>query len=316
MSDIVTGQIFSDGEKGITAAKVNGIIGKSTIQPDFYQNKPISASMDPADIFLLLKGNGTFARVQAANVSASVSGTLTLANPSQSGMLHQTTGNASDYCGGDNQFHPLASAVPTGTVLDFAGATIPASYLLCDGTVYPIATYPALGALLTNKYGGDGTTTFAVPDCRGRTAIGTGTGSGLTARTLAAKGGAESIVLAVGHLPSHTHGMDHYHNIAAGQFSHNHTAGDSGHQHQTVSALGNYSFQDGSHAVSLNQHVTADNTLTGYASIGIGTSTLPAGSTVSAAGTNGAYANTGATGSGTAVGLMQPFIVFNKVIKT
>lgn len=96
--------------------------------------------------------------------------------------------------------------VPAGTVLDYAGATAPAGYLLCDGSAVSRTTYAALFAIIGTDYGvGNGTTTFNVPDCRGRTSIGAGTGSGLTARTRAATVGNETHALSVAELATHGH---------------------------------------------------------------------------------------------------------------
>jgi microcystin-dependent protein len=96
--------------------------------------------------------------------------------------------------------------VPTGTVLDFAGSSAPTGFLLCDGTAVLRSTYAALFALIGTTYGaGNGTTTFNVPDCRGRTTIGVGAGSGLTSRALAATGGEETHTLSESEMPSHTH---------------------------------------------------------------------------------------------------------------
>jgi microcystin-dependent protein len=72
---------------------------------------------------------------------------------------------------------------PTGTVISFFGLTPPTGYLVCDGTAYNIADYQALADHINtqfgsyNHFGGDGTTTFAVPDLRGEFLRGTGTNS-------------------------------------------------------------------------------------------------------------------------------------------
>jgi microcystin-dependent protein len=96
--------------------------------------------------------------------------------------------------------------IPTGVVQAYAGATPPAGYLLCNGAAVSRTTYAALFAALGTVWGvGDGATTFNVPDFRGRTIIGVGTGAGLTARTLGQTGGAETHVLSTAEMPSHTH---------------------------------------------------------------------------------------------------------------
>ena len=97
---------------------------------------------------------------------------------------------------------------PSGTLLDFAGGTVPAGFLACDGSAVSRSTYAGLFAAIGTTWGsGDGTTTFNVPDLRGRATIGAGTGTGLTARTLAGTTGTETVTLtsAQSGLPSHTH---------------------------------------------------------------------------------------------------------------
>ena len=83
--------------------------------------------------------------------------------------------------------------VPTGVMADFAGNSAPTGWLLCDGSaILRIGTYGSLFAVIGTTYGiGDGSTTFNVPDYRGRLAIGAGTGLGLTNRVLGVAGGNE-----------------------------------------------------------------------------------------------------------------------------
>lgn len=72
MADIVTTRVFTDGEKGITAAKLNDIVASSTIQPAFVSSKPTASTADPADSMLLLKAAGTYAQVPFSTVVSSV----------------------------------------------------------------------------------------------------------------------------------------------------------------------------------------------------------------------------------------------------
>ena len=105
--------------------------------------------------------------------------------------------------GGTGQTNAI---VPVGAVALFAGAAAPIGYLFCDGAAVSRTTYAALFTAISTLWGvGDGTTTFNVPDMRGRAPIGVGTGSGLTARSLAATGGAETHTLSTAEMPSHTH---------------------------------------------------------------------------------------------------------------
>jgi microcystin-dependent protein len=96
--------------------------------------------------------------------------------------------------------------VPTGVVLPFGAATVPSGFLLCDGSAISRTTYARLFASIGTAWGvGDGSTTFNLPDGKGRAFIGAGTGSGLTARTLGTKLGEESHALIVAEITPHEH---------------------------------------------------------------------------------------------------------------
>jgi microcystin-dependent protein len=81
----------------------------------------------------------------------------------------------------------------------------PVGFALCDGSLLPISQYPALYSLIGVTYGGDGVTTFALPDLRGRSPVSAGNGPGLEPVHLGQKGGSESVTLTTNQLPSHTH---------------------------------------------------------------------------------------------------------------
>jgi microcystin-dependent protein len=131
-----------------------------------------------------------------------------LAGTSTSGLLDQLSGNDTDYVTGNNTCLPL-SGVPTGTCLPFAGATIPPNWLACDGSTVPRSTYATLYTVLggaSSPWGqGDGSSTFNLPDLRGRTAIGAGAGTGLSNRTLGQSIGEENHTLLLAEIPSHAH---------------------------------------------------------------------------------------------------------------
>ena len=94
-----------------------------------------------------------------------------------------------------------------GVIQMFAGSTPPAGWLLCNGQAVSRTTYAELFAAIGTTWGaGNGSTTFNVPDLRGRTPIGAGQGSGLTARTLGGKVGSETHTLNADQIPAHTHG--------------------------------------------------------------------------------------------------------------
>lgn len=94
-----------------------------------------------------------------------------------------------------------------GEIRLFAGNFAPRSWAFCDGQLLAISSNDALFSILGTTYGGDGRTTFALPDLRGRVASGTGQGPGLSNTNLGQKKGTENETLNATQLPSHTHGV-------------------------------------------------------------------------------------------------------------
>lgn len=98
----------------------------------------------------------------------------------------------------------LLSGLPNvGEIRGFAGATAPAGWLLCQGQVLSAAEHPALFAVIGNAYGGDGITTFALPNSSGRVMRGAGPGN-----ALGSSGGADSVTLSASQIPAHSHGLN------------------------------------------------------------------------------------------------------------
>jgi microcystin-dependent protein len=145
---------------------------------------------------------------------------------------------------------------PPGAISAYAMPTAPAGWLLCDGTVHGAASYPRLFAVIGGSFGGNGTTTFAVPDLRGRVVLGVS-----PTHAWRQQAGSET---APG--PPHTHASSHTH----GQNSHTHTSAD--------------------HLHGMTNH---DHTLNGHShsagGLGVG------GSTGASPSTNGLYTAGGAT---------------------
>ncbi len=94
-----------------------------------------------------------------------------------------------------------------GEVRLFGGNFAPRGYAFCNGQLLSIAQNTALFSILGTTYGGDGRTTFGLPDLRGRTPIGPGRGPGLTRRILGQKLGQETVTLTTATLASHNHPM-------------------------------------------------------------------------------------------------------------
>lgn len=203
---------------------------------------------------------------------------------------------------------PAGTGSPTGSVMDYAGVTAPVGWILCDGTSYPTATYPALFTVIGYAFGGSDVN-FNVPDCRSRMTVGAGQGTGLSSRALAAKGGEETHLLSIAEMPSHSH-TDSGHNHT--QNSHTHT--DSGHVHSFGGTNINYGAFTPTGGPASNGLFAAGASgtspyLSGVATASAGISTNTATNIAS----NAVITN---TGGGTAHNTMAPFVVFNKIIKT
>lgn len=92
-----------------------------------------------------------------------------------------------------------------GQIMLFAGNFAPRQWAFCDGQLMPIAENSALYSILGTTYGGDGRTTFALPDLRGRVPMHPGQGPGLSNRALGQRLGEESVPLTAAQMPSHSH---------------------------------------------------------------------------------------------------------------
>lgn len=197
-----------------------------------------------------------------------------------------------------------SAAPPVGAVIDFAGSTAPAGWLLCYGQAVSRSSYATLFSAIGTTYGaGDGTTTFNVPDCRGRLAAGkddmggssanrlTNLSGGVNGDLLGAVGGVETHTLTTAQLASHTHTGT--------------TNTDGSHTH-TINYNG---------AFGQNSTNRANDPRWDWGDIGV---TNPANNATTTA-TNSAHSHaftTAAAGSGTAHNNVQPTIIFNKIIRT
>lgn len=188
------------------------------------------------------------------------------------------------------------TSIPVGAVIDYWGTTPPDGYLLCYGQEVSRTTYASLFAVIGTTAGaGNGSTTFNVPDYRGRVSAGkddaggtaagrlTTAGSGLNGTLLGAAGGTESVTLTEAQIPDHTHTFSA---TTSSGGAHTHTVG------------------------------VSDNTEPG-GSTGGGTH-LTAGSLTTS--TNGAHTHTvsgttAGTGGGQAHRNVQPTIICNKIIR-
>lgn len=94
-----------------------------------------------------------------------------------------------------------------GMIQIFGFNFAPRGWAMCDGSLLSIAQNTALFSLLGTTYGGNGQTTFALPDLRGRVPVGFGQGPGLSANELGQAAGSENVTLLTNQIPAHTHQM-------------------------------------------------------------------------------------------------------------
>lgn len=129
-----------------------------------------------------------------------------------------------------------------GEVIDFPAGPLPAGYLECNGQRVLQATYPKLFALWAFKFGPDlGDGTFQLVDRRGRVALGSGMGAGLSNYAVGDTGGEESHQLTVGETPAHAHTItDPGHTHAFTGIAHNHAVTDPGHVHAITDPTHNH----------------------------------------------------------------------------
>lgn len=92
-----------------------------------------------------------------------------------------------------------------GEIRMFGFSRVPQGWQACDGSLLPIADYEVLFTLIGTTYGGNGVTTFAVPDLRGRIPVEQGQGPGLSTYVLGQQTGTETVTLLLNQLPVHNH---------------------------------------------------------------------------------------------------------------
>lgn len=94
-----------------------------------------------------------------------------------------------------------------GMITMFGGNFAPRGWAMCNGQLLPISSNSALFSILGTTYGGDGVSTFGLPDLRGRAPVHAGQGPGLSNYALGEKTGTEAVTLTTAQIPSHTHAV-------------------------------------------------------------------------------------------------------------
>lgn len=193
-----------------------------------------------------------------------------------------------------------AATLPTGAITMYGSSSAPTGYLLCDGAAVNRTTYAALFTAIGTQYGvGNGTTTFNVPNLKGRVPVGIDSGDG-SFDVLGETGGAKTHTLTSSEMPSHTHTQNshthtqdahtHIQNAHAHKISDNKTQINTGSTFPTVNYNGTGEASNTTNATATNQNATATNQST--------------------------TATNQNTGGGSAHNNLQPYLVLNFIIKT
>lgn len=181
---------------------------------------------------------------------------------------------------------------PVGSVIDFAGSSVPTGWLICAGQVLSRSDYADLFAAIGTAYGAPSGSTFNLPDCRGRVTAGMDTDQGgfadrLTSpnsRTLGATGGAQNVILTSGQMPKHTHAVT------------GDTSSSGAHQHGYLRANNIIAAGSGAGSAFASGNVAANTDSAGAHTHTISVSAADAGA-------DEAHPN------------VQPTIIFSKIIK-
>lgn len=153
-----------------------------------------------------------------------------------------------------------------GQILLFAGNFAPKYWAFCQGQIMSISQNTALFSILGTTYGGNGQTTFALPDLQGRVPVGAGQGPGLSTWALGQQQGVESVTLTTNQMPMHNHNFMVSNNFAA-------TPAASGANNYLAVSNGTY----GGDTVVVNMYNTdtSPTDILGSKSIGISGGSLP-----------------------------------------
>ena len=231
LRDYLSGLLGTDGVTATALATLGAPISGYTAKTTTYsvvaadKGKLINATTGTWTLSLLaaatagdgfnvtVRNSGTGVITVDPNLTENIDGASTLAvNAGESLLL---------YCDGTAWYSVgKSSGVPSGAWFPYSGTSAPAGYLLCDGSAVSRTTYASLFSAIGTVHGvGDGSSTFNLPDMRGRLPVGqddmggsaasrvTTAGSGVDGATLGATGGAQNVTLTAAEsgLPSHTH---------------------------------------------------------------------------------------------------------------
>jgi microcystin-dependent protein len=210
-------------------------------------------------------------------------------------------------------------ASPTGAIFAYGGPSAPAGWLICDGSAVSRTTYSLLFAVVGTAYGaGDGSTTFNVPDLRGRTGVGYAVSGGHADVSTLGNGDATALA---SRRPKHAHGVGTL--VAANESSHTHGPGTfsiSGGSHvHGLNGLPVYTSAQIPYGMSPGGPTTVPNSPSGSLSMNSATHSHPSGewAGASAAGSAHTHALSGSVGTTASAPSEAPaYLVVNHIIKT
>jgi len=199
MAVLSTGQSFASGDQ-VTAQKLIDIVGQAYF----------TSAADTTDNSTLTLGSSKLKVKDAGITSTQLATDSVITAKIQDGAVTAAKLDAG----------AVSVLMPSGSLMPYAGASAPTGYLLCDGAAISRSTYSTLFGVLSTTYGaGDGSTTFNIPDLRGRVIAGqddmggssanrlTGLTGGVDGDVLGGAGGGESHTLSTSELPAHDHNL-------------------------------------------------------------------------------------------------------------
>ena len=181
--------------------------GGPMAQPDMEQNLVNFKGRINALISGLSSANSSISSTSTSLQDQMSTLETTLTNNLNTAITDQQTSTATQLANLDNSVSAHVS--PVGTVMAYAGSGAPTYWLLCNGGAISRSTYSELFSAIGTTYGsGDGSSTFNLPDLRGRVVAGVGaSGTPLSSFSLGSTGGNETEVLSVAQIPQHQHAI-------------------------------------------------------------------------------------------------------------
>tara|TARA_B100001093_G_C26711790_1_gene963751 strand:- start:435 stop:1226 length:792 start_codon:yes stop_codon:yes gene_type:complete len=200
MAILTTGQSFASGDQ-VTAQKLMDVANLATFRT--------GTNNAADDSTIEVDSSGGYLKVKDAGISAVKLATDSVITAKiQDGAVTSAKLNAS----------AISTLMPTASLMPFAGSSAPTGYLLCDGAAISRSTYSTLFGIVGTTYGvGDGSSTFNIPDLRGRVIAGqddmggasanrlTGLTGGVDGDALGGTGGDEKHTLTTSEIPTHAH---------------------------------------------------------------------------------------------------------------